>query len=94
MALYKLYYFNLRARGEVVRLVFAAAGQKFEDHRFEFSEWPQYKSKAPFGQTPWLEIHEANRVAYLSQSTAIARYLARKFGLAGKNEFETAEIEM
>jgi len=35
MTSYKLTYFNLRARGEIVRLVFAAAGVEYEDHRVD-----------------------------------------------------------
>jgi len=34
---YKFYYFNSRDRGELSRLIFAAAGQKFEDIRIEGS---------------------------------------------------------
>ncbi|CAF4262323.1 unnamed protein product, partial [Adineta steineri] len=29
MSTYKLYYFNVRGRGEVARLIFAAADQKY-----------------------------------------------------------------
>jgi len=118
MVQYKLNYFNIRGRGEIIRLVFAAGGQKFEDHRIEFAQWPEFKPKTPFGQLPSLEIHDGNHVTNLSQSIAIcnfhikiyknrfvfnlkhltqsylARYLARKFGLAGKNDLESAEIEM
>lgn len=93
MTQYKLNYFNLRGRGEVVRLVFVAAGQQYQDNRIEFDQWPQVKPIAPFGQLPWLEIHDGNQVTHLPQSITIARYLARKFGLAGKNELETALIE-
>lgn len=52
MVQYKYYYFNLRARGEVVRLIFAAAGEKYEDIRFEFQGWPEYKKK-PL----WVRLH-------------------------------------
>lgn len=37
---YKLHYFNLRARGELIRLIFAAAGVEYEDYRIPFKDWP------------------------------------------------------
>lgn len=81
MALYKLNYFNLRARGEVVRLVFAAAGQKYEDNRFEFAQWPQYKALSPLGTCPWLEIHDGNKVRHLGQSNTIGKHILKSEGL-------------
>jgi hypothetical protein len=36
----KLYYFNLQARGELIRLILAAAGRSYQDIRFEFNQWP------------------------------------------------------
>jgi len=48
MTHYKLTYFPLRARGEIVRFVFAAAGVEYEDHRIEMSQWSELKpSKSP-----------------------------------------------
>ena len=94
MVHYKLNYFNLRGRGELIRLIFAVAGQKFEDHRFELTHWHEHKSRAPFGKAPWLEIFDHDHTTVLAQSPTIARYLARKFHLAGKNEIEMAELEM
>ena len=43
MSNYKLVYFNARGRAELARLIFHAAGQQFEDSRFEISEWPEHK---------------------------------------------------
>lgn len=71
MAQYKLYYFEFKARAEVVRLVFAAAGQKYEDIRFPRDKWPEFKPKAPLGQAPFLEITEGSNTIVLSQSVAI-----------------------
>lgn len=38
---YKLTYFNGRGRAELTRLVFAAAGEKYEDERV--NDWPKHK---------------------------------------------------
>ena len=40
---YTLYYFNGRGRAEICRMMFAAAGVKYTDKRFEFSEWDRYR---------------------------------------------------
>ena len=39
----KLVYFDLRARGEPIRLVLETAGKKYEDVRLSFEEWPAEK---------------------------------------------------
>lgn len=53
---YKLYYFNAKGRAEPIRLIFALAGQKYEDFRFEKDQWPQYKARSPSGHVPMLEV--------------------------------------
>ncbi|CAF3468739.1 unnamed protein product [Rotaria sp. Silwood1] len=89
MSTYKLYYFNGRGRGEVARLIFAAAGQKYEDIRYESSEWPSHKSEMPLGQMPVLEYNGTK----LPQSLSIARFLAKQFQLAGRDNFEQAKVD-
>ena len=44
MPVYKLLYFPARARAEVARLLFAAAGQNFEDQRLPFEQWGTVKA--------------------------------------------------
>lgn len=89
MSTYKLYYFNGRGRGEVSRLIFAVAGQKFQDIRYEASEWPSHKSEMPLGQMPVLEFDGTK----LPQSLSIARFLAKQFQLAGRDDFEQAKVD-
>jgi glutathione S-transferase len=44
----------------------------------------------PFGKAPVLEVDGE----LLAQSTTIARYLARQFGIAGKTEWDMALADM
>ncbi|CAF1000673.1 unnamed protein product [Adineta steineri] len=89
MSTYKLYYFNVRGRGEVARLIFAAADQKYEDIRYEREEWASHKSEMPLGQMPVLEYNGVK----LPQSAAINRFLANQFHLAGKDSFDQAKAD-
>ncbi|CAF3096371.1 unnamed protein product [Rotaria sp. Silwood2] len=89
MSTYKLYYFNGRGRAEVSRLIFAAAGQKYEDIRYERDQWPSHKSEMPLGQIPVLEFDGTK----LPQSLSIARFLAKQFQLAGRDNFEQAKVD-
>jgi glutathione S-transferase len=58
----KLYYFNLQARGELIRLILAAAGRSYEDIRFEFNQWPEYRPKMILGQCPVLELSDGTQL--------------------------------
>ncbi|CAF1149740.1 unnamed protein product [Adineta steineri] len=91
MPSYKLTYFNGRGRAEVSRLIFAAAGEKYEDVRYERErdQWPAHKAEMPLGQMPVLEVDGVQ----LPQSNAIARFLAKQFHLAGKDNFEQAKVD-
>lgn len=90
MSTYKLHYFNTRGRAEVSRLIFAAAGQKYEDIRFERDQWPSLKSKMPLGQVPVLEFDGT----MIPQSLTIARFLAKQFDLAGNDNLEKAKVDV
>jgi hypothetical protein len=40
---YKLSYFNIRGRGEVVRWLLELSGVPYEDVRIEMQDWPKLK---------------------------------------------------
>ncbi|KAI6239841.1 hypothetical protein M3Y99_00536100 [Aphelenchoides fujianensis] len=87
MVNYKLSYFNSRGFAEPARMIFALAEVPFEDVRFEREGYN--RADWPFGKVPVLEV-DGKR---LPESTAIIRFLARRHGLAGRDEWEAAEID-
>ncbi|KAK5970795.1 Glutathione S-transferase [Trichostrongylus colubriformis] len=89
MVQYKLTYFDGRGAAEVIRQLFVLAGQEYKDVRLTHEEWPKHKAEMPFGQLPVLEVDGKQ----LPQSFAIVRFLARKFGFAGKNAWEEAVVD-
>lgn len=89
MSTYKLYYFNARGRAEISRLILAAAGQNYEDIRYERDQWPAHKGEMPLGQMPVLEYNGTQ----LPQSISVARFLAKQFQLAGRDNFEQAQAD-
>eukprot|EP00731_Ephydatia_muelleri_P016491 Em0009g915a len=88
MSTYKLTYFDLRARAELIRLIFAQAGVQYTDERLTFQDWPARAPHTPFGTLPVLEVDGKQ----LGGSLVIARYVAEKNGLGGANDFENALI--
>ncbi|GLV42803.1 Glutathione S transferase S1 [Carabus blaptoides fortunei] len=86
---YTLRYFNITALAEPIRFLFAYGGIEYEDARFEREEWPEIKSKMPFGQVPVLEFDGK----VINQSSAICRYLAKMVKLAGKDDLQAMEID-
>ncbi|CAJ0598692.1 unnamed protein product [Cylicocyclus nassatus] len=107
MVSYKLTYFDGRGTAEVIRQIFALAGEKYEDVRISRDEWQKLKPQMPFGQLPVLEV-DLKEVAQspdhqklpgnektwkLAQSFAIARFLAKQFGFSPKCPFEEALVD-
>ncbi|XP_078578265.1 hematopoietic prostaglandin D synthase-like isoform X1 [Branchiostoma floridae x Branchiostoma japonicum] len=86
---YKLSYFDMRARAEPTRMMFAAAGIDFEDDRIPFDKWPALKGTTPMGQLPVLEVDGFK----LCQSMPIARFVAKETGMAGKTNIEQAQAD-
>jgi glutathione S-transferase len=90
---FKLHYFNLRGRGEVIRLIFALKNVKYEDYRVRSVDWPQYKKLMPAGKLPVLEIKDGSTTTFISQSKAIGRFLANKYELTGAAELDRAKVD-
>uniref|UniRef100_A0A914CGS1 glutathione transferase n=1 Tax=Acrobeloides nanus TaxID=290746 RepID=A0A914CGS1_9BILA len=89
MVQYKLSYFDARGIGEPARLILHYANVPFEDDRIKQEDWPSRKATFQYGVVPVLEVDGKT----ISQSFAIYRYLARQFGLTGKDNFEAAQID-
>ncbi|KAK9738178.1 Glutathione S-transferase, N-terminal domain [Popillia japonica] len=85
----KYTYFDFRGLGESIRYLLRYAGIDFEDIRITFEEWPKLKPTTPFGQMPLYE----EKGKTINQSLAIARYIAKKANLVGRNEWEDLEID-
>jgi len=77
----KLYYFDIKGKGECIRLICAYSGLKLEDHRFvsrdEFLAMKE-GSRLSFGQVPMLEVGGKGSMV---QTSAIMRYLGKLGGL-------------
>jgi len=89
---FKLFYFDLRARGESLRLSLEYAGVKYEDFRVPMDKWPEFKPKMPMGQMPVLECLKSGQK--LSQTLAIGTFIAEKYGIGGKDAWEKARVLM
>jgi len=89
MVHYKLYYFDVRGLGETIRLILHYANQKFEEERYTFENWETYKSRQPYGKVPVLEVDGKP----LAETFAIARFLAKQYGLAGKDAWDQAKVD-
>ena len=88
---YILHYFKVNGRGAVARAILSSMKADWTDHAFAREEWPTIKKSGlcEFEQAPVLEYKGKS----YAQSMAIDFYLARKFGLMGKDDEENYQIE-
>lgn len=102
----KLSYFELRGVAEMSRMLFALAGESYEDFRYPFvfgtpgdfstlkrEEYDADKAAGKFDISMGkVPILEAGDFA-LPQSKAIERYLAKRFGMMGNTPEEEAWVD-
>jgi len=90
---YRLAYMAMRNRLEITRLVLEEAGCPYELEVIGFENWPEFKGQMPHGRVPVLYNFDGEGND-LAQETAITQFIARRLGLAGKDEFESATVDM
>jgi len=92
-----LAYFAIRGLGEVPRLLLAEAGAAYEHIAITGGETQanslEWRTRSPNGLLPMMSGLGVPRCAPLSESGAIIRFLARKYGMAGADELEAARID-
>jgi glutathione S-transferase len=95
-----LTYFSSRGLAEIIRIVLVYSKVEYEEINvgvYNRENQPEaFKKLIESGKLPFeqLPIWEEEDGFLLTQSGAILRYLAKKFGLYGKNEKEAATVDM
>ena len=84
----KLYYFDLPARGEMIRLLLRHAKIDFEDIRIKMPEWPAKKDSFPLKQLPMFEYQGKK----LCQTDSIMHSLGLKFGYLPLEPLKYAKV--
>lgn len=81
----KLSYFDFHGgRAEPARLAMHIGGIAFEDHRFGYPEFAEFRKTTPFGQVPTLEVDGV----MVTQSDAMTRYVGKLAGLYPTDPFQ------
>jgi prostaglandin-H2 D-isomerase / glutathione transferase len=86
----KLSYFNFHGgRAEPARLAMHIGGIAFEDHRFSYPEFAEFRKTTPFGQAPTIEVDGV----MVTQSDAITRYVGKLTGLYPTDPFQALSCD-
>eukprot|EP01099_Mayorella_cantabrigiensis_P000633 TRINITY_DN1274_c0_g1_i1.p1 TRINITY_DN1274_c0_g1~~TRINITY_DN1274_c0_g1_i1.p1 ORF type:complete len:207 (-),score=43.86 TRINITY_DN1274_c0_g1_i1:26-646(-) len=93
MAELTFYYWPIRARNWLVLITASVADVSV--HWERVNQDTPWKEWAPFGQLPLLKrkVPGSEEVEVLAQSLTIARYLARRGGILGDNDWEQARSD-
>jgi len=86
---YRLIFFDGKGILEVSRMILAYSGVPFIDIRLSYRQWLSKIDDISYKLVPILQFDDK----IICQGTAIARYLARIYGLSGKNLFEEAQVD-
>ncbi|KNC78067.1 hypothetical protein SARC_09488 [Sphaeroforma arctica JP610] len=85
----KLTYFDIKGRGEPIRIAFAYGDVPYEDKRVSYKDWPSIKSTTPLGKVPFLEV---DGTVY-TQGFAILRYAGKKANLYPSDELLALRVD-
>ncbi|KAF9167513.1 Glutathione S-transferase S1 [Mortierella sp. AD010] len=91
---YKILYLKLHGLAATTRIILAVAGVQWES--IYPTDWNNEKQNVPLGVLPVLYEHHASTglVLEIPESEVIERYLARKFGLLGRDAWEETTINV
>ena len=81
---YKLVYFPVRGRAELIRWILHYAGQDFEDSRIHGPEWGKtYKAESPLGQVLWFLMvrFKGNPAPFWRRGAAHRQWMSLVHGL-------------
>jgi len=93
-------YWDLRGRGEYIRLLLTYLGLDYEDKRYKIGRAPTYDRAQWISDKASLPLDFPNLPYWidddvkLSQSHAILHYLGRKYDLNGRDNAEQTRIEL
>lgn len=96
----ELGYWKIRGLAQPIRMLLIHCGADYKDIIYECTDEPEYSKEA------WLSVKHTLNLDFpnlpyimdgdvrITQSNAIMRYIARKYGLAGKSEKEYILIDL
>jgi len=73
----KLYYYDSGERGQPIRYALECGHVNYDEIRFSEEDWPQFKSKSPSGQCPFIEFADGS---IMTESLALLLFACQKAG--------------